>query len=265
MANLGTTLYKFMKSVKKGTHPLADYMKFEREMAGIPLDMPVTGDEVRRARNIINPKKELFVEDVIHTNTGKYDKDVDAFLAEHGYDTQGDFDLIKPIEAEKNINIVNEDVPTYPIDEVKSSKLLHAIKTREKLYEYMRTKNPEIYNELAQILQERPTNNINKRYQQVADWKNRADAKYKEIVNPSGPKRQLSYANTRYTNMDDPIQGNTLNQDYDVFDLEELLKRKEINNDPHLRSYLTSEMQKLNKKDKYDNALVKAISEKLNY
>ena len=261
MANLGITLKQLMKSVKKGTHPLANYMKFEREMSGVPLHMPVTGDEVRRARNIVNPKKEQFVENVVHTNKGKYDEDVNQFLAKHGYNKQGDFDLIVP-EEENIIDNFAENIPVYPVDEEKSNKLLQSLLMREKLLQYTKTKDPQIYQELAAALHEYPTRNVDQRYKQVSNWLKRADDKYKEIVNPSGQRRQLSYANRRYTNMDDPIQGEAFNEDFDMFDLEDYIQRENISN-PYLKSYLEGELRKLNPKDAYDAEIIRQLEQKL--
>ena len=260
MANLGITLKQLAKSVKKGTHPIADYIKFEREMAGIPFDVPISGDEIRRARNVINPKREQFVEPVIHTNRGKYDDEATKFLSEHGYNEKGDFDLIQPIE--ENLDDFADNIPTYPVDEEKSNKLLQSIRTREKLLQYTKTKDPQTYKELATVLHEYPTQNVNQRYKQVANWLDRANKKYKEIINPSGPKRQLSYANKRYTNMDSPINGEIFNTDYDIFDLEDYAKRDNIS-DPYLKSYLENEIRKLNPKDAYDAALIKQLEQKL--
>lgn len=278
MANLGITLKQLMKSVKKGTHPLADYMKFERDMSGIPLHMPVTGDEVRRARNIVNPKKEQFVANVIHTNKGKYDNEATKFLAEHGYNKKGEFD-VGEMDDEVMHNredfmqalydkfyqdlIKNQETsPLYLEDKNTSNKLLKSLLMREKLLQYTKTKDPQIYQELAAALHEYPTRNVEQRYKQVANWLKRADAKYKELVNPSGPKRRLSYANRRYTNMDDPVQGDAFNEDFDMFDLEDYIQKENITN-PHLKSYLEAELRKLNPKDAYDAEIIKQLEQKL--
>ena len=151
MASLPITLYNLLKSVKKGTHPLADYMKFEREMSGVPFHMPVTGDEVRRARNIVNPinTKKQKVSDVIHTNTGKYDKEATKFLKKSGYNKRGEFDVG---EMDDDVMHNEEDFmqalydkfyqdliknqetsPLYLEDKTTSNKLLKSLLMREKL------------------------------------------------------------------------------------------------------------------------------------
>lgn len=297
MANLGITLKQLMKSVKKGTHPLADYMKFEREMSGVPLHMPVTGDEIRRARNIVNPidTKKQKVIDVIHTNTGKYDKKATKFLKKAGYNEKGEFDVGKfgdPVIHNRDIfeqvlydkfyldmfgHPMFENIgkitthPTYmndPIANIKKTKQLSKVKsTKDLIYKYL-SKNTskqdrsKIYDELIGIMKEPYTYDVNKRYKQIADWKNRANVKYKEIVNPSGPTRRLSYTNKRYTNMDDPIQGDAFNEDFDMFDLEDYIQRENISN-PYLKSYLEGELRKLNPKDAYDAEIIRQLEQKL--
>lgn len=80
-------------------------------------------------------------------------------------------------------------------------------------------------------------------------------------INPNH-KRQLSYANRRYTNMDDPIQGDTFNEDFDMFDLEDYIQRENITN-PYLKSYLEAELRKLNPKDAYDAEIIRQLEQKL--
>ena len=280
MANLGITLKQLMKSVKKGTHPLANYMKFEREMSNVPFHMPITGDEVRRARNIVNPidTKKQKVNEVIHTNTGKYDKEATKFLKKSGYNKKGEFDVgeINDDVIHNKENFIQalydkfyqdltknqETSSLYLEDKITSNRLLKSLLMREKLLQYTKTKDPQIYQELATTLHEYPTRNVEQRYKQVSNWLKRADNKYKEIVNPSGQKRQLSYANRRYTNMNDPIQGDTFNEDFDMFDLEDYIQRENITN-PYLKSYLEAELQKLNPNDAYDAEIIRQLEQKL--
>lgn len=291
MASLSTSLYKLMKILKKSpkddiTRKAVDYIIGERQASGMPLNAykPIDEEEIKRIAKIIRSDDEIKTKNfknvsrVQHENKGKLDADVNKFLAEHGYNKYGDFDVgemgddvmhnredfMQALYDKfyQDLTKNQKNSPLYLEDEFTSNKLLQSLLMREKLLQYTKTKDPQIYQELATALHEYPTRNVDQRYKQVSDWLKRADAKYKEIVNPSGPKRQISYANQRYSNMDDPIQGDTFNEDFSMFDLEDYIQRENITN-PYLKSYLEAELRKLNPKDAYDAEIIRQLEQKL--
>ena len=62
--------------------------------------------------------------------------------------------------------------------------------------------------------------------------------------------------------MDDPIQGDAFNEDFDMFDLEDYIQRENISN-PYLKSYLEAELNRLNPKDAYDAEIIRQLEQKL--
>lgn len=276
MASFSKTLYELLKSKKVRDKRVANYILGEANAAGLSIDKkaPISSKELDRVKNIVYDENDFLLD----KSNKQLEEEATKFLKKSGYNEQGDFDVGEigddVLHNEEDFKqalydkfyqdlIKNQETtPLYLEDEFASNKLLKSLIMREKLLQYTKTKDPQIYQELAAALHEYPTRNVEQRYKQVSNWLKRADDKYKEIVNPSGPKRQLSYANRRYTNMDDPIQGDTFNEDFDMFDLEDYIQRENITN-PHLKSYLEAELHKLNPKDAYDAEIIRQLEQKL--
>lgn len=276
MASFSKTLYELLKSKKVRDKRVANYILGEANAAGLSIDKkaPISSKELDRVKNIVYDENDFLLD----KNNKQLEDEATKFLKKSGYNEKGDFDV-----GEMDDDVIHnredfmqdlydkfyqdltknqETSPLYLEDTITSNKLLKSLLMREKLLQYTKTKDPQIYQELATALHEYPTRNVEQRYKQVSNWLKRADDKYNEIVNPSGPKRQLSYANRRYSNMDDPVQGEAFNEDFDMFDLEDYIQRENITN-PYLKSYLEAELRKLNPKDAYDAEIIRQLEQKL--